>query len=537
MISKFLNSQSKSVTGAAIIISASALISGFTGLIRDNIFANHFGAGAIMDAYYSAFKIPDLVYNLLIIGALSAGFIPTFTKLFSANNDKSPAWRLANNIINTIGIIMSLLSLLGIIFMPYLIPIITPGFDSATQSIATSFSRIMFGSIFLLSLSMVFGSILQSLRCFFFTSIAPIFYNLGIIIGVTIFSRWLGPMGVAWGVIFGAFLHFILQLYSARANGFHWKPYLNWHDKEMWLIGKLMIPRTLGLAISQINLVIFTIFASLLPTGSVAILNYANNLQGLPLGIIGLPFAVAVFPVLSLAAAKNNLEEFAQHLSSAIRQVLFLVIPVSIIIMLLRAQIVRVILGRGEFDWTATIHTADALALFSLSLFAQSLIPLFARAFYALSNTKTPFVIGIIAEMASIIAAFVFKDKLGVSGLALAVSVGAIINMILLAFYLREKVKNINLESIFYSFIRIAIAGMAMAIIIQTIKYPLAKIFDQQYFFGILAQGAIAGFVGLAVYLIICYLLRVPEFIHFQHSFKKRWLKLKGIKELIETKT
>jgi len=410
----------------------------------------------------------------------------------------------------------------------------------------------MFGSIFLLSLSMVLGSVLQSLRCFFFTSVAPIFYNIGIIIGVVVLTRWLGPMGVAWGVVLGAAMHLSLQLYSAYKNGYHWQFYLNWRDKETWAIGKLMIPRTLGLAVSQINLVVFTVIASLLPAGSITIFNYANNLQTVPLGLVGLPFAMAVFPVMSAAIAKNNLEEFINHLSATIKKILFLIIPISIIIALLRAQIVRVILGHGLFNWAATIHTADALAMFSLSLFAQSLIPLFARTFYALNNTKTPFVIGVIAELISIIAALVFKDKLGVSGLALAISVGAIVNMLLLAGYLygtlyyhpdpqlnrgKESVNKSNLETIVSSFIRLGIAGLIMGLTIQFAKYPLAKLFNQEYFWGILAQGFIAGIAGLAVYSLICYLLQIPEFIHFLQSFKRRWLKLKGVSEIIETKT
>ena len=526
---KILNGQSKSITGAAIVISGATLVSRLVGLLRDRIFAHYFGVGPTMDAYYAAFKIPDLVYNLLIVGALSASFIPAFTKLFNNNEDKSPAWKLANNVLNITAVSLGVLSALGIIFTPTLAPLIAPGFSDISQQMVINFTRIMFGSTILLGLSMVMGGVLQSLRAFFLYSLAPIFYNVGIIVGAVVLVPLFGVNGLAWGVVLGAFLHFSLQAYSAYANGYRWRWYLKLRDRETKLLGKLMIPRTLGLAISQLNLVIITILASLLPVGSVAIFNFANNLQAVPIGIIGIPFALAVFPVLSMAASQNNTEEFIKNLSSTIRQILFLIIPFSIIIMLLRAQIVRVVLGTGKFDWTATINTADTLALFALSLFAQALIPVIARAFYALSNTKTPFVVGVISELFSIIAALVLMKPLGVAGLALAFSIGSILNFFILAIALRHHLKSIDGEKIFSSLLRVILAAIPMALVIQYAKYPLAKIFDQTYFLGILGQGLVASLAGLAIYLLICYLLRVPELMQLRNSLAKRWLQTKNL--------
>ncbi len=526
---KILSGQSKSITGAAIIISGATLVSRLVGLLRDRIFAHYFGAGPIMDAYYAAFKIPDLVYSLLIVGALSAAFIPAFTKLFNSGENKSPAWKLANNVLNITAVSLAILSFLGIIFTPALAPLVAPGFSAASKQLVINFTRIMFGSTFLLGLSMVIGGVLQSLRAFFLYSLAPIFYNVGIIIGAVILVPLWGVSGLAWGVVLGAFLHFSLQTYSAYANGYRWRWHLNFKDKETKLIGKLMIPRTLGLAISQLNLVIITILASLLPVGSVAIFNFANNLQAVPIGIIGIPFALAVFPVLSMAASQNNIEEFIKNLSATIRQILFLIIPLSIILMLLRAQIVRVVLGTGKFDWAATINTADTLALFSLSLFAQALIPVIARAFYALANTKTPFVVGLISELVSIIAALMLMKPLGVAGLALAFSIGSILNFMILTVALRSILKKIDGEKIFSSFFRIVLAAIPMALVIQFAKYPLAKIFDQTRFFGILGQGAVASLAGLAIYLLICYLLKVPELIQLKESLARRWLQTKNL--------
>ena len=529
MLKRILNGQSKSITGAAIIISAATLVSRAVGLLRDHIFAHYFGAGPAMDAYYAAFKIPDLVYNLLIVGALSTGFIPIFTKLFTSGEDKSHAWRLANNVLNITGVCLGGLSLLGAVFAPLITPLIAPGFTPATRALVVNFTRIMFGSTFLLGLSMVVGGILQSLRSFFLYSLAPIFYNIGIILGVVVLVPLVGINGLAWGVVLGAAMHFSAQAYSAHANGYRWRWILNWKDRDTNLIWKLMVPRTLGLAVSQLNLVIVTILASLLPVGSVAIFNYANNLQGVPTGIIGIPFALSVFPILSAAAATSDKEKFISNLSSTTRQILFLIIPVSIVFLLLRAQIVRVILGSGRFDWNATIQTADALAFFSLSLFAQSLIALFARAFYALSDTRTPFVIGVISELSSVIAALLLMRPLGVTGLALAFSIGSVMNFAMLAVALWRVNRSLDEEKIFSSLFRMLIAAIPMALAMQILKYPLAKIFDQTHFWGILGQGLASGVAGLAVYLFICYILRLPELVQLKNSFQRRWLQWRNV--------
>lgn len=536
---KNLNGQSKTITSAAILISLATLVSRLIGLVRDRIFTHYFSTGPITDAYFAAFKIPDLIYNLLIIGALSAGFIPTFTKLFYQNENKSPAWKLANNVLNITGAALLLVSSFGIIFAPALAPLIAPGFTIELQQTVAMLTRIMFGSTILLGLSMVIGGILQSLRTFFLYSLAPIFYNIGIIIGATVFVPLMGIKGLAWGVVLGAFMHLSLQVYSAYQNGYRWQWTFNLRDTNTRLIGTLMIPRTLGLAINQLNLVTITILASLLPVGSVAIFNFANNLQAVPIGIIGIPFALAVFPILSAAAAKHNNAEFITKLSATIRKILFLIIPSAIIILLVRAQIVRVLYGTGKFDWSATINTANTLAFFALSLFAQALIPLLARAFYALSNTKTPFVIGIISELTSIIAALILMKPLGVSGLALAFSIGAVLNASLLFILLRHSLGGIDGEKLWSSFYRIAIAAIPMALTIQYAKHPLAKIFDQNYFLGVLGQGLLAALAGLAIYLVICYLLNVPELIQIKDTISGIILKNKTARaeEPIETIT
>jgi putative peptidoglycan lipid II flippase len=535
MIRRFFNSEAKSVTGAAILIALATLLSRFIGIVRDRTFAHYFGAGPVMDAYYAAFKIPDLIYSLLIAGALTAGFIPTFTKLFfESTEDKSKAWRLANNVITIVGVALAALCGIGILAAPLLVKVIAPGFTGEQTSLILVFTRIMLLSPLILGVSMVIGGILQSLRQFLLYSIAPIFYNFGIIIGTTIFTKFIGLSGLAWGVVLGAFLHLLVQTIGAYLNNYRWRWHFDLKDPDTRIIGKLMIPRTMGLAVNQVNTVIVTILASLLPLGSVAIFNFANNLQDVPTGIIGIPFALAVFPVLSRLSATSDIDEFGSTIASTSRQIIFLVIPLSVCFMLLRAQIVRVVLGTGEFDWSATIQTADALAAFSLGLFAQSLIPLFARAFYALNNTTIPFVVSVISELLCIIGSLVLMRPLGVAGLALADATAAIFGMLTLGIILRKRVKTIIDERFLPFLFKIIAAAVTMGLVIQMLKYPLASIFDQHYFWGILSQGLIAGILGLLIYGYLCRRLGVEEVIHFQNSLKRRWLRLWNVGEGID---
>ena len=257
-------------------------------------------------------------------------------------------------------------------------------------------TRIMFLSPLFLGMSSILSGVLQYFRRFFIYSLAPILYNLGIIFGIVFLVPRMGLVGLAWGVVGGAFLHFMIQLPSAIYSGFRFKGILSFHQGIRQII-KLTIPRTIGLAGSQINYVVITAIASGLAVGSIAIFNLANNLQYVPIGIIGISFAMAVFPRLADSSAEENKENFSKDFSSVFSQILYLVLPITAIFFILRAQIIRLILGTGQFGWADTRLTAAALGIFAFSVFAQSLIPLISRAFYSLNDTKTPVSISLVS--------------------------------------------------------------------------------------------------------------------------------------------
>jgi len=529
MIKKLLNGESRTITSAAIIIGAASLASRFLGIIRDRILAGEFGAGDILDTYYAAFRIPDLVFNLLVLGALSAGFIPIFTHYLQL--DKQKAWRLANQIINIL--LISLFVICGILFIfaPWLMKLITPGFGPEKMKLAIDLTRIMFLSPILLGISSVFGGILQSFKRFLVYSLAPILYNIGIIIGALVFVKFWGIYGLAWGVVLGAFLHLLIQIPTSIYLGFRYQWILDFKSQGLKRIFKIMVPRTLTLGITQVNFIVITIIASTLAAGSLAVFNLANNLQLFPVGIFGISFAIAAFPSLSALALKENKKEFIHSFSNTTRQILFFIIPASALLLVLRAQIVRVILGTGNFTWENTILTMECLAMFSFSLFAQSLIPLLLRGFYAFQKAVTPFVIGVFTIAANIILSLILTKPfhlfgyyfdLGVSGLALAFTLANIFYFIVLWLFLRLMAGNLDEIRIIWSVLKISAATLVMAIVTQFMKFGIEPYFGTQTFVGIFLQGFIAGMAGIAVFIVVGLALRSQEMHTFINSIKRK---------------
>lgn len=529
-----LNSEpSRSVISAAFIITIAGLVSRLLGLIRDRFLATTFGAGDTLDIYYAAFRIPDLIYNILILGALSAAFIPVFTGLISQKKEKQ-AWDIANGMMNLAIAFVIILSLIFCFFAPYLMKIITPGFPPEKMAQVVFFTRIMFLSPVFLGISGIFGGILTSFKCFLIYSLAPIFYNLGIILGVVFFVKLWGPIGLAWGVVLGAFLHMLIQYPAARHLGFRHKFAFKKYflDKDIRHILKLMLPRTMGIAVSQGNLFVITIFASTLVAGSLSIFNFAQNLQSVPLGIFGISFSIAAFPTLSALWAINNKKEFAKTFSETFCQIMFFVIPLSIFILLLRAQIVRVTLGAGKFDWEDTILTYECLKYFTLSLFAQSVIPLLTRSFYAIHNTKTPFYVAIFSEIINIMLVVFLIKKYQITGLAIAFSVTSLVQMFLLLSMLRLKFDDLGDKKIIKSVGQISLSAIFSGVGVQISKYLVASIVDMDTFLGVFFQLTISGMIGILIFLLLCNLLRLEEYINFKKSLTRKIFK--GEKNIAE---
>ena len=518
------------------MVGGSSLISRLLGIFRDRILAGQFGAGDTLDIYYAAFRIPDLIFNLLVLGALSAGFIPIFTGLIKGplqkvrylfGDDYKEAWLLANNILNILGFGLLILCGLGAIFSPQIMHLITPGFNSEKLDLTVSLSRIMFLSPIFLGISSVFGGILQSFKRFFVYSMSPIFYNVGIIIGALYLVPLWGIYGLAWGVALGAILHMAVQIPALIKLGFKYRFKFEIKNPKVIKIWLMMVPRTMSLAISQLNLLVITIVASTMASGSLAVFNFANNLQSFPVGIFGISFAIAAFPALSAYAFDKK--KLVEDLSLTVRQILFFIIPSTVILLALRAQIIRVILGTGKFDWQDTILTINTLGFFAVSLFAQALVPLLIRVFYARHDAKTPFIIGLFSALINIILSIKLSRGLGVSGLALAFSISNVINLIALWAWLNFEIGKIEELKIFISTVKFSLAALACGLAVQGAKLLIGTNIDMTKFLGVLTQGLIAGLAGIITYLLVCFILRSEELFSFWASLKRRLIGVKKI--------
>jgi len=545
MLNKIFNSQTNSIGAAAGILAISALISRVLGLIRDRLLAGNFGAGPELDIYFAAFRIPDFVYNVLIAGGIVVAFLPLFSE-YLARNEKN-SWQFTNNVLNIFLFFLILISLILFIFTPLLVKLVAPGFNPQQMALTILLTRLMFLSPIFFGLSSIFSGILQYFNRFLVYGLCPILYNLGIIGGIIFLAPYFGVLGVALGVILGAFFHFAIQIPSAINCGFKYQPIFNFRDPGIKRVFKLMIPRTFATAAYQINLIVITAIASTLATGSIAIFNFANNLQYFPIGIIGISFAIAVFPALSRAWAEAKKEEFIKSFSSAFRQVLYLIIPTSILIFILRNQIVEIILRYGQFTQEASQLTAASLGLFCLGIFALSLALLIFRAFFAFQDTKTPTLIAVVGMVLNIILSFYFTwllkfpnafgnflikifslsgiQDIAVLGLPLAFSLTGISQIILLMIFLYKKIGDYKLKEIFNSFSKILIASILMIIGIYLVLYLISPFLNLQTFLGVFWQTIIVGLAGALVYLLATFCLKSPEIDSIKSSILRHFTK------------
>lgn len=525
---KKLISRKSSVLEATAVLAIASLVSRIFGLLRDRTLAAHFGAGDITDAYFAAFKIPDLIFNLLILGALSSAFIPVFTEYLHKNgDDKEEAWGLVNSLVNIGMVILAVVLLLAAVFAPMLATIVAPGFYEQKQDLVIMLMRVMLLSPLFFGISNLAGGILNSFKNYLAYAVAPILYNFGIIAGVIWLVPRFGNIGLAYGVVLGAFLHMAIQLPGVFSHGYRYKFHWGWKHPALQKMVWLMIPRTLGIAVMQFNVVINTIIASTLAVGSVAVLNWADNLQSLPIGIFGISFAVAVFPVLAEKYTLKKLDEFRDDFVRVFKQILFFIIPTMVLYWLLRAQIVRLILGSGAFGWEDTRYTISVLAFMTFGMLAQATIPLLARSFYALQDTKTPLVTSIFSLIVNVVMALWLIPQLQVVGLGAALSISALVNMGLLIMALNRRLGGLLWGGIISTTTKMVLAAVAMGGVGYLMLRVMSWVVDTHTLWGLLLQTIITVVVGALSYLVLVKWMRVPEVDMVVHPAKALWQRVR----------
>lgn len=502
-------SKENSIRGASMILIITLALSNILGLFRDRFLTKNVST-YYLDIYYAAFRIPDAIFNALILGAITSAFIPIFAD-FLAQKKEQEGYKMANMLINLAVTAMGILAIIFIIFMPYLAPLVAPGFDHFRLNEVVKYSRILMLLPIFFSASYIIGGILNTHKRFMAYSLAPLIYNLAIIAGAFFLAPKYGLPGVIWAVVAGSFLHFLIQFIPALMLGYRYRFVFSFRDASILRILRLMIPRSISMGAGQIMLIAFTSIASMLAAGSISAFNLANNIETMPVVVLGTSFATAIFPTLAQKISENNHEDFAFYLNRALRAIGYLLIPSAAIFILLRAQIIRLILGSGKFTWDDTRMTAMALGFFALSIVAQGIIPLLSRAFYALKNTRTPMYISIATVTISVIVAFPLAHVLSVAGLALAFSIGSFFNAFVLLYYLRKMYPHVLDANLLFSYIKTIIISLIMAVFIWGTMHLVASHVDMTRFVGVLEQTLIAVLVGVVVFFLLSALFRQEE--------------------------
>lgn len=506
-LSKLFNGEN-SVRSASVILIITLALSNVLGLIRDHLLARYFET-SVLDVYFASFRIPDLVFNFLILGAIFSAFVPVFSD-YKAKNDLKEGWHIVSTLINISVIALSFCALLVYFLMPHLVYLVVPDFPAEKIMQTVRISRILMLTPIFFSVSYIVSGVLNSYNRFFAYSLAPLFYNLSIIIGILVLGKKIGIEGVAYFVVLGSFLHLMIQIPSINKIGFKHKWSFDYKNSAIKKIITLMLPRTIGLGANQILLLAYTSIASYLAAGSISAFNFANNIQTVPTVVFGSSMATAIFPTLTNAISSSENDRYCFYLNKTIRTVSYLLIPISIIIFLLRAQIIRLILGAGYFAWADTTATAATLGYFSLSLLPQGLIPLFARAFYAIKDTKTPMYIGLISTAMGILLAYLLTPTYSVAGLAMAFGISSYLNAILLYISL-TKISCYRPDNILPSFAKVILISLVMALVLQFSKHLLDDFVNMNTFIGVFTQTILSFIFSVFSYLFLSKIFGLEE--------------------------
>ncbi|MBY0539292.1 hypothetical protein K2P56_02565 [Patescibacteria group bacterium] len=394
MVGRVLEAMTRPIRGlheAAYVLAGFSVLSQVLALVRDRTFAHLYGAGPTLDAYFAAFRIPDLIFAFLTLFVSSFALVP----LLSAREEKAQG-ALVGNVLFAFGVVSVLASAILWFFIPTLVPFMFPGFTLSAQADTILLSQIMLVQPILLGLSSIATSVIQVMRRFVIYALAPVLYNCGIIFGAIFLVPEMGVAGLGWGVVFGAVLHLLAQVIPIIGHAKHIQlPTLTSLRESVIEVALPSVPRALALSSQQVLLLVFASIASMTVAGTISALSFASNLQSVPLTVIGISYAAALFPALAAMMAKKDIVGFTKEVWASVRHIIFWTMPAITLMIVLRAHIVRIILGSGEFSWSDTRLTAAILALFALSLIAQSVILIFSRAYYAAQSSLVPIIVNV----------------------------------------------------------------------------------------------------------------------------------------------
>jgi putative peptidoglycan lipid II flippase len=501
------------VTKAAGVVGSATLLSRIFGFIRDVVIAWFFGAGLVSDAFFVAFRIPNLLRRLFAEGSLSVAFIPVFTQYLTQQGE-TDAFEMAKSALRLLSVLLVAIAVAGILLSPIIVRVIAPGFVTSPEkySLTVFLTRIMFPYIFFIGLVALCMGILNALGHFAAPALAPVLLNISIIGSVFFIAPHMAEpvTGIAIGVLIGGVLQLALQVPFLIKKGVYFWQQANMYHPGLKKVGLLMLPTIFGAAVYQINILVGTLLASLLAQGSVSYLYYADRLVQFPLGIFAIAMATAVLPTLSRQAAKKDLQAVRDTFSYAMKMVFFITIPSMVGLIVLREPIVALLFQRGAFDSQTTRLTAYALLYYSIGLWAFSAVRIVVSTFYALQDTKTPVRMAIVSVCANIILGVILMGPMGHGGLALSTSLASMLNLGLLVWALRTKLGGLGLKSITESACKTVVcSGMMGAVVWATavLIIPPENGSLSGLFFGLM--GSIV--TGLVLYGFFSVLLKSTE--------------------------
>jgi putative peptidoglycan lipid II flippase len=510
-------SEKVKVAKAAGVVGLATLLSRVMGYIRDMVMSWAFGTGMAADAFYVAYRIPNLLRELLAEGSMSAAFIPVFTETLTKESKES-ARRLANAVFARLLVILAVITCLGVIFAPFVVKAVAWGWAYKAEHdkyvLGVTLTRIMFPYLLFIGLAALAMGMLNSLRSFLMPALSPVMLNVMTISAVVLSLRFLPDpiVGVAFGIVLGGMFQFLIQTPGLKKQGMMIRPQFAPTHPGVKKIGRLALPVFLSSSVNQLNIFVGTIFASFLATGSITYLFYGMRFIHFPLGIFGIAVATAVLPTMSAQAARRETEEFRETLSLGLRLVFFIMFPAMAGLITLRVPIVNLLLERGQFDWISTQGTASALLFYAVGLWAFAGVRIVAQAFYALQDTRTPVLIAAAALVTNILlsAAFIAWTPLAHGGLALAASIAAMMNIGLLTWRLRKKIGRMDGRRILRSLLKVVPASIVMGVIgWQISRQPVWEQSGHTLYKAELLTGGIAA--SVLFYIIVMWILRSEE--------------------------
>lgn len=506
-------SENVRVTKAAGVVGAATLISRIFGFIRDVVIAWFFGAGLAADAFFVAFRIPNLLRRLFAEGSLSIAFIPVFTE-YLASKGKAEAFSLARSAIRFLSVLLVFVAIAGILLAPLIVRIIAPGFIDSPEklSLTITLTRIIFPYIFFICLVALCMGILNVLGHFAAPAFAPVLLNLAMIGSVFLISPHMADpvTGLAIGVLIGGILQLALQMPFLIKKGFYFWQKTKIYHPGLKKIGILMLPTIFGAAVYQINILVGTLLASLLPQGSISYLYYADRLVQFPLGIFAIAIATAVLPSLSRQAAINDLEGVKDTFGHAMKLVLFITVPAMAGLIVLREPIVALLFKRGAFDAETVRLTASALLYYGIGLWAFSGVRIVVSTFYALQDTKTPVKIAVISISANILLGIILMGPLAHGGLALSTSLASMLNLALLIRALKTKLGHLGMKNIMKSACKTVLCSAIMGVVVSGVALLIIPSENGSFsglFFGIM----VSIIIGIVLYVSFSFLIKSPE--------------------------